>query len=357
MQTDVALVDVPLDSSVARLELDHRVARRFRWLVLLELLLALTVGLCVLPLLALVVVFGGGGELILPDLDSVGRRAWVRWRAVHGRVVSASGQVEELPPVALEPDRYDRALVHLLARADEARVTVVERIAGGAPVALWFGGLPLLQAPGMVDAARARRILEDADAQVVSSEAAEAGGARLSLCLAHPQPGRVGAGLALVLLGPVLIWTTGGRERLAGFWSSLHRRPWTHTFTVDLDGLHYDERRGEEVLTHVRIDRTDLRGIVFGPMLGAAPAVATRGPLLRLAGRDTTTELDLPISEAAGSALRDLLLAAAHRLWHAESGPSRVAHCPYCATLYRFEAGAGCPSCGAQPTALHGLAG
>lgn len=349
MQALDPLLDVPLHSGVARLELDHRVARRFRWLVLLELALALTVGLCALPLVVLIVVFGGGGELVLPDLDEVGRRAWVRWREVHGRVVDADGSVRTVPGVSVDEARYGRALGELLLRADAARITVVERISGGAPAALWFGGQPLLQAPEALDSARAQRVLQGDGVKVETSAA------RLSLTVPHDQPGAIGAWLALVLLAPLLVWTAGGRDRLGALWDATQGRLWSHRLEVDAGGLVHVEQRGERVLARHRVDRADLLGLAWGPVLSDGPRVRRVGPLLRLTSRQNTLNINLPMDDNSGAALRELLVIGAQRLWQLPSAASAPAHCPYCATLYPFAPGATCPSCGAPPLALHGL--
>lgn len=350
MQALAPLLDVPLDSGVARLELDHRVARRFRWLVLLELALALTVGVCALPLVVLLVVFGGGGELVLPDLDEVGRRAWVRWREVHGRVVGADGTVQTVPGIAVDQERYGRALGELLQRADAARVTVVERISGGAPVAIWFGGQPLLQAPEALDSARAQRVLH---AEGITVQTADD---RLRLTLPRDQPGTIAAWLGLVLLGPLLLWTAGGRARLGALWDATQGRAWTHCLEVDAGGLLHVERRGDRELSRARVDRADLLGLAWGPLLSDGPQVRRTGPLLRLVSRQNTVDIDVPADHSSGAALRELLVIGAQRLWHLPAAGSAPAHCPYCATLYPFAPGATCPSCGAPPLALHGLA-
>jgi len=356
MQTIVSLVDVPLDADVARLELDHRVARRFRWLVLLELALALTIGLCALPLVVLLVVFGGGGELILPDVDDIARRAWVRWREVRGRVVAADASTTELAAVAIDSDRYAGALAHLLQRAHTAGVTVVERISGGPPTALWFGGQPLLQAPSELDAARARRVLEAAGVRIEEGQVPQTGGASLTLTLDEPQPSRIAAVLGVVLLGPIWVWTAGGRSRIAACLAALGGHDHVHALTVDGGGLHHIERRGDQTLAKRRIDRADLLGMVWGRVLGDAPTLRIRGPLLRVASKTGVRDLHLPLDPAAGDALCDLLRTAAHRLWHLQAGAGQAARCPYCATVYTFAPGSGCPSCGAPPSALHGLA-
>ncbi len=238
----------------------------------------------------------------------------------------------------------------LLTRAADARVTVVERIEGGPPTALWFGGQPLLQPPTELDEAHAQRVLAAAGARV------EAGTDRLELALPLPQPSRVAAILGLVLLAPLALWTAAGRARLGELWDAAQGQGRARRLTVDADGLAVETTGGGGPAPRGRIDRKDLLGIGWGPVLGPAPAVLRRGPLLRLATRQNVQLVSIPGDPNTGEALRVLLTAAAQRLWHA-TGPSggSPAHCPYCATLYPFAPGASCPSCGAPPLALHGL--
>ncbi len=104
------------------------------------------------------------------------------------------------------------------------------------------------------------------------------------------------------------------------------------------------------------MDGADLLGIAWSATLGYDRDVRRRMPHVRLITRQRMIELPAGDSPDVGRALRDLLIAATLQLRsvHPElglQGPgARPAHCPFCGTLYVFEPGARCSSCGAPAT-------
>lgn len=184
-------------AGTARVDVDHRVRRRFRWMVLLELTFALLISICALPVLALVVVLGGGGELPLPDLDDLRQRAWIRYRVLRCTVVDAAGQAQVHSEIEIRDTPHADALMGaLFAHCDAARVVLVERLAGGPVTTAWYGGQPLGQAPERLDEAHATRTLDHAGTTLDTT--AEG----LRLVLPAPRPGRIGSALGMVLLAP-----------------------------------------------------------------------------------------------------------------------------------------------------------
>ena len=338
-------------AGTARVDVDHRVRRRFRWMVLLELTFALLISICALPVLAIVVVLGGGGELPLPDLDDLRQRAWIRYRVLRCTVVDAAGQAQVHSEIEIRDTPHADALMGaLLAHCDAARVVLVERLAGGPVTTAWYGGQPLGQAPERLDEAHATRTLDHAGTTLDTT--AEG----LRLVLPAPRPGRFGSALGMVLLAPLSAWTGSGRNRLADLWAGARGVPRTLELGLDKDSVRVRRIRGDEVLLDARIDRKALRGMGWGPVLTDPPSLRKTPPLLRLQTADNALYVNVPGDPATGRAARDLLVIAAQRLWHHPSAGTVAAHCPYCATLYTFGWGVTCPSCGAPPTALHGLA-
>ncbi|MCR9165720.1 MAG: hypothetical protein ACE37F_07935 [Nannocystaceae bacterium] len=337
---------------VVRIEVDHVRARRFRLLFLVEVAVAIALSLIVIPLLVLLAIFGDGNDIPTPSFESLGERMWVRWKETRVSLVDVRGQAIASASTRVESQEEGaRLLGQVLAYAHHGRVALVERVNGGAVSALWFGGQPLMLGPEAIDEARAWRVLQHEGVELHDD-----GRGTCAITLRKAPAGRLGSLLGFVLLFPLAVWTDHGRERLAGLWASVQGQTTTVCFEVDAHGVSYRKRRGTDELDRARIDRADLLGVVHAVELSPAPAVAVRGPYLRLQTTESAVVLDIECNADIGRALRDAIVAAAHRLWAGLSQTGAPAHCPYCATLYPYAPGVNCPNCGAAPSALHGLA-
>lgn len=340
-------------AGVVRMEVEHRRCRRFRFLFLIEVAIGIVLSLIIIPLMIVFwLVSDVPGDLPLPSFESLGRRMWVRWRETWVRLIDVQGGVVAQASARIEStEQGDQVLGQILAHAHAGRIAVVERLDQGVVSAVWFGGQPLMLGPEHTDEARAWRILQ---AEGVSLH--DDGAGRCSITLTKAPPPRLGSLVSAVVLFPIFVWTADGREQLAQSVAGVRQHPTQVCFEIDTDGIVYRRTRGSDELERRRIDRTDLLGIGHAAVLTAGPTVAIRGPFLRLQTAQSAVVLDVVRDAELGRALRDALVGAAHRLWTGLSNSGAPAHCPYCATLYPYAPGTGCPNCGAPPTALHGLA-
>lgn len=353
MQALLPVLQHSLDG-VVRFEVQHRRCRRFRWLFLAEF--AIWLGLTIIIIIPMLIVFwfvsDSASDLTLPDFDSLGRRAWIRWRETSVRLIDVQGNVVAQSDARIESTQQgDQMLGQILAHAHSGRLAVVERLERGVVSAVWFGGQPLMLGPEHVDEARAWRILQSEGGSQESD-----GPGRCSITLTRPPPSRIGSLLHALVMFPFLLWSVAGREQLAQSIAGIRQHPTRVCFDIDADGIVYRSTRGPHELERRRIDRADLLCIGHAAILTAGPRVETRGPFLRLHTAQSALVLDAVRDPETGRALRDALVSAAHRLWNGLSSSGAPAHCPYCATLYPYAPGTACPSCGAPPTALHGLA-
>lgn len=355
-----------LPAPARQLELRHVRRQRFRWLVLLELpfkLLALIVAATCLFLMWLVALLadGHGG----PDLDSgdggVGGglldvRAFDRWHelvlVVQGEGGAALSETAYAPGDAA---RGHAALAAVLAAADRHGLVVRETLADGVgePLEVWFGGQPLLAHPEVRDAERAERLLAGHEVAVVREE-----GGALRVVQRGRAVGRLRAGVAFVLalaVSPLLLVSAAFRRTLRETWLDLRGVP-PEAYGVALEPagfLTVERRRGERREVVTRLDARDLLGIAYSASLGYDRDVTRQPAALRLLTRDAAHRLEFALPhEAAGHALRDLLLARAVELWEGIPATTlRPTRCPYCGRLYPFAPETVCPSCGAPPGA------
>ncbi len=350
-----------LPGAARRLELRHVRRSRFRWLVLIELplklALLLVVAACMIVLWVLAAVLGDGG----PDFDTgsdaggesrlLSIRFFEYWHELVLVVEGANGEVlSETVHRPADAAAGHAALAAVLAAADREGLVVRETEAGAPrPLEVWYGGQPLLAHPEVRDAARAERLLQDAArVRVIEEEGT------LRIVQQGHAMGRFKAAIALLLeliVSPLLIWTASFRRTLRETWLDLQGAP-PEEYLV---ALHDDRRLTVERRRHERrdvllaLDARDLLGVAYSPTLGYDAKVTRQPPALRLLTRDEVHRLafDLP-TQAAGHALRDLLLARAAERWAGVPAVTlRPTKCPYCGRLYPFAAGAACPGCGA----------
>lgn len=353
-------------AGVARFVVIHRAQRSFRWAVLGEAALALGLGCCALPVLAVLVALGAAaGAVPLPDLDDLLARAW-RWtREIEVQRRGADGAV--LHRAVVQPagrtaaDALHRALLeHAAARG----LVVLEAMdtPGREPVAAWYGGQPWMQAPVTPDLPACTRIL-------ARTGRVEDGAEGVRVALAERRPAAWLAAFGVVVLAPVLCWTAGGRETLRELWDDARGHVAELHVELSRATLRFARVRGPALLTggapgvapeaSVRWEDTVARGailgVAFAPGLGFGAEPGREAALLRVHLRGRSLHVAVPGGEATGPALLTILAAASARLDGAVGSPPRIAACPWCATRYAFVPGARCPSCGAPPVQLEGL--
>ncbi len=334
------LEDLP--QGTVRIEVQHHLRRRFRWLFLLEVLLSLLTCLCLVPLVLLLAVAAEDTPDF--DLERLWGRRWHRWHGVE--VVFQARGATELGRVHLDPldeEAGDGVLAAVLQAANQAGLVVVETLASEV-LATFFGGRPALASPVAVDAGAAARTLTGSGAVVTRS--AEG----LEVSLSDRRRNRFAAGLGVVVGLPLTGWTRAGRAGLAqGLLDALGTPPGALMIAVDSDALRVRRVRGDTESWALTAARSEWLGVVWGPTLGYAPVVRRRAQL-RVVTRAGTVRLDPGRDPGLGPPLRDLLWAAAAGL---EPGSEdRASHCPFCGTLYPFVPGCRCPSCGAPPVDL-----
>lgn len=353
-----------LPAAARQLELRHVRRRRFRWMVLLELpfkLVALVlVASCALLIWLVALLADGEGGPELPERRGGGGllevRPFERWHelvlVVEGEGGAVLSETAHAPPDAA---RGHAALAAVLVAADRHGLVVRETLADGVsePLEVWFGGQPLLAHPEVRDAERAERLLAGHGVAVLR----EADGV-LRVVQRGRAVGRLRAGVAFVLalaLSPLLVWSAAFRRTLRESWLDLRGvAPEAYGVALEPAGfLLAERRRGARREPLLRLDARDLLGIAYSATLGYDREVTRQPAALRLLTRDGAHRLGFALpDEAAGRALRDLLLARAVELWVGIPATTlRPTRCPYCGRLYPFAPDAACPSCGAPPGA------
>jgi hypothetical protein len=344
---------------VVRLRLRHERMRKFRWLVILELLVAIPVFCCVIPLMVLALFSDGDGDLFI-ELPALSGRRYDTWHALVLELLDREGKVtQELRHRPTSQAEGEDLVAAVLAAADRHGLVVVEAIGGElASVAeLWFGGQPLLAHPERLDRPQLGARLEAAGFAI--DEAPD----RVLLKRSYAGHGRLAALLLLVLayvpLTLLLFWHRPWRHSLANCWDDVLGRPdgWCE---VEIGATRMDVRRkrGARVFQELRVDGFDLLGITFSPTLGYDADVRHHGATLRCVGRMRTVRMDIPAAPQEGRALRDYLVATvlALRAEKPELGlsgaGSRPTRCPWCSALYVFSPGQNCPSCSGWPEEL-----
>lgn len=331
-----------------RIALRHVRRSRFRWLVLVELVLFCAAFLCLLPVAVVAAVVLGVDELPIPELKG---RFFYHWHEVEVEVLGADGA--RLHRVAFTPggsEEGQAAVAAVLAAADANGLVVIETIRAGAvtPVEVWFGGQPLLAHPEARHEERAAGLLALGGLEV------EDGGDVVTVTRGEAPTGRLVAWVRLLLLWPFAVWTARGRADLAEAWLDARGvGPGREVVEVRADGLAARRLRDDRPTWEQVVDGGDLLGLTYSATLGYDRDVGVRPPSLRLVGRNHTAALPLRVAGQSGEALRDFLVGTTLRLRAqrpelglatAEARPTR---CPYCGTMHVIAVGQRCPSCGA----------
>jgi hypothetical protein len=344
---------------VARVVVRHSRRREFRWLGVLELALIALASLCVLPLLLVLAFLRDDAGAGVDDGPGFLERTRSRlWRCHHDVTVSFFGpggallaESTHTPTSATEGD----ALVgSILAMAAREGVVVLETLGPG-PVGelvdVFYGGRPLLARPDAIDleATAARLAAQGIETRWHEEHVA-------LVVLGRPQR-RGMAVLGLILLAPlipVLLTLSRARELLHDLlWSARGELGASTRLELRPTALRIERSRAGRVRHQDVIDLGELVAIRYGAGLGYDRDVRRHDPRLSLHTAKRARVLE---SHGAGEALRTFLVGALVQLHARRPGASLwtadATRCPYCATLYRLELGARCPSCGAFATAL-----
>lgn len=340
-----------------RVLLRHERHRRFRWMGLIEAALALVLCVCLIPILLLAAILGADLDVELPSFSG---RLWHYWHELVLVQLDADGA--ELARARHTPDSRqagERITAAVLAAAERQGLVVVETIGGTVSeiAEVWYGGQPLLSHPERRDLALLSRRLTDAGL-TLTVEAKRA-------TVSHPLPtlGRIASLLVLLLLvlplTLALFWLPRWRVLIGELWQNVRgEAPGRREVVVTAEAICARSVRGERVWGESRVDGDELLGITFSPTLSYTGEVRRSPATLRCIGREHTLTMPMTIAEEAGGLLRDWMVAAALQL-RAEQpesglagGGPRPTRCPYCGTLYIFQPGIPCPSCGGWPEQL-----
>lgn len=155
---------------------------------------------------------------------------------------------------------------------------------------------------------------------------------------------------------PFLFFFEHGRETVRDLvWSARGIPGPTTVVTIHPLHIGVERSRAGRVLSSWRIDIADLLCVSWAPGLGYDRDVERHPPRLTLRTPQTAQVLRIA-REENGALVRAFLVAAVLQVRARQPGtPGLMAdgtRCPYCATLYRLEPGARCPSCSAHATGL-----
>jgi hypothetical protein len=345
------------DDRLTRLEICYIRRRSFRWLVLLELAVGLTVlVVCCMFLLvgALLLLLLSGGDLDLDlDLPSLSPRffAYSQEIAIQGMDQEGASLFEVVHQPTSLAER-DALVAQVLAAASQATLVVHERIEGPLPEALesWYGGQPLLAHPEQRDLEVSLSVLRQWDWEVEVHDT----GVRLER-FAKPVSRFWGAvELTTNLLLPLMLFGLDG-------WGHSFRRAWADLrgvppaswqVSITADAVNAFWQRGPRVEHRVVMHASDLLGLAFSPTLGFDRDVSRNKAALTLVADNELVRSAIPLAPREGRALRDVLVGTAVMTWTGlPTTMIRPSRCPYCGGLYVFSADSPCPSCGGWPSA------
>ena len=346
----------PMDG-VCRILLRHERRSRFRWMGLVEISVGLVLCVCLIPILLIAALTGSDIDIDLPTLSG---RLWHNWHEIVLILSDVNGEalqtLQHTPTSAAEGEGM---IASVLAAADRQGVVVVESIGGAVAevVEVWYGGQPLLSHP------------EKRDTELLSQRLRSAGldieEAHEQIILSQPMDPHSPFWSAVVLLlfflplTAVLFWSQAWREQVGEVWKNVRGiDPGRREVSVTAAAITARRVRGERVWNETRVDGYELLGLTFSPTLGYSGEIKRNASTLRCIGRDHTITMPMPLPASMGRMLRDWLIATSLQLRAekpelglAGDGP-RPTRCPYCATLYVFQPGTPCPSCGGWPEQL-----
>lgn len=346
------------DEGLTRLEVRYVRRRSFRWLVLIELLVGLVVLVfcCTLLIVGLaLMMMVGDGDLDLDfDLPGLSPRFYAYWQEIVVQGLDKDGEVRfEVTHQPRTMAERDALVAQVLAAASRASLVVHESMGEDVPEQLetWYGGQPLLAHPEQRDLQVSLSVLKQWDWEL---DRPEEPGLRLQRRASLPSRfwGVIELTISVFLLPLALFGSRGWLRSIRSAWADVRGVPAaTWRVEVDEEAVRLRWQREDWVQDQVVLHATDMLGVAFSPTLGFDRDVERKPPTLTLVARDELVRTRIPLQAREGRAMCDAIVGAAIASW--EGIPTtmlRPSKCPFCATLYTFEAETPCPSCGAWPT-------
>ena len=358
-------------SDASYLMLIHERIQKFRWVVILEFIFCLVFLICILPfilILIIIMIFSDNADLMFWDGDDAGLLRKLGFKGLYAnlhqyrlQVFNAENQV--IDDVTWIPDNRKQAesvIIDLLDSINEKQLVLVQSLGGDMREHMgnWYGGKPLLAIIPKHCEQDAIEALNQKDFTINVREKET----ELSFTETHDHRW---AKVAMFVIIAVLVFffpyillglfIKDVREFLKeSFFTVRGITESSWHLIVKAEQIRLYRKRGNKEIGFININGRDILGMSFAASYGFDQEVKYHQKELNVYSRDQIYTFPDWVNEN-GHIILPFILSTTLRL-RAEQpelglnfDKDRPSKCPYCASIYVFEAGKNCPSCGGWP--------